>query len=173
MKRPGPDIPETKNGESRTVFLPPVVIAAFRGMPSRAARPNKETARRTLARGEAGRSQFDAGVDFLSRDPNSKLFRFHQGGHLRKLLATAMGNAGLSFPRRQRGFHLFCHTYGSWMVRFGKLDNFGLTCTRRWKDPRSAEIYVHTEINSEARLAAVLPTPPIRGKSGEQSRRKS
>jgi hypothetical protein len=154
-----------------TVFLPPVVVRAFRATPPRIRRPSKATAERALGRGGPGRNQTDAGIAFLARDPNAKLFRFHQSGHLRELLATAMRNAGLSYPPRQGGFHLFCHTYGSWMVRYANLDNFGLTRTGRWKDPRSAEVYVHTEINSEARLAAVLPTPPTRGKFGERGRR--
>jgi hypothetical protein len=85
------------------------------------------------------------------------IFRFHQGGYLRDLLAEAMAKAKLSFPRRQRGFHLFCHTYGTWMMRYGSLDNFGLTRTGRWKDPRSAEGYLHTVVNSEAKLADILP----------------
>jgi integrase len=165
-------LPETKNGDERTVHLPPVVVQAFWAMQPRTARPNKVTATHVLARGEPGRSQVDAGVAFLARSSESKLFRFHQGGRLRDLLAKAMRDASLSFPPRQRGFHLFCHTYGSWMVRFGKLDNYGLTRTGRWKDPRSAEGYVHTEINAEARLADVLPTPPIRGKSGASRRAK-
>jgi integrase len=165
-------LPETKNGEARTVYLPPIVVSAFRAMPPRASRPSKSTAACPLARGESGRSQIDADIPFLKRDPDAKLFRFYQGGRLRKLLADAMRNAGLSFPPRQRGFHLFCHTYGTWMVRFGKLDNFGLTRTGRWKDPRSAEVYVHTQIDAEARLAARLPTPQSRGKSGESSRRR-
>jgi hypothetical protein len=130
------------------------------------------TATHVLARGKPGRSQVDAGVAFLARSPESKLFRFHQGGRLRDLFAKAMRDAGLSFPSRQRGFHLFCHTYGTWMVRFGKLDNYGLTRTGRWKDPRSAECYVHTEINAEARLADVLPTLQVRGKSGASRRAK-
>jgi integrase len=171
LDRAALDLPVTKNGEGRMVFLPPVVVRASRAMPSRIRRPSKATVERALGRGESGRNQIDAGIAFLARDPEAKLFRFHQSGHLRKLLATAMRNAGLSYPPRQGGFHLFCHTYGSWMVRYGKLDNFGLTRTGRWKDPRSAEVYVHTEINSEARLAAVLPTPPTRGKFGERGRR--
>ena len=165
-------LPATKNGDARTVHLPPIVVQAFYKMRPRTARPNKLSATHALARGEPGRSQVDAGIAFLARSPESKLFRFHQGGRLRDLLAEAMRDAGLSFPPRQRGFHLFCHTYGTWMVRFGKLDNFGLTRTGRWKDPRSAEVYVHSEVNSEARQANVLPTPPIRGKSGASRRAK-
>ncbi len=167
------NLSKTKNGEARDVYLPPIVADAFRNMPPRRTRPNRRTTDRVLHRGEPGRSQIGAGIDFLKRDPNSKLFRFHQGGRLRDLLAEAMHRAGLIFPRRYRGFHLFCHTYGTWMVRFNKLDNFGLTRTGRWKDPRSAESYVHTEINEEARLAATLPMPPIRGKIGERPNKKT
>jgi integrase len=94
-------------------------------------------------------SQAGAGVPFLKRNPDDRLFRFHQGGRLRKLLAHAMANAGLSFPKRERGFHLFCHTYGTWLMRCG-----------RWKDPRSAEPYLHNLVSSEARrVANSLPTP--------------
>lgn len=139
-------VPKTKNAEARTVFLPPIVVQAFRAMPARPTR-------------KGGRSQVGAGVPFLDRGPDAKLFRFHQGGPLRKLLATAMEDAGLSFPPRYRGFHLFCHTYGSWMVQYNRMDNYALTRTRRWKDPRSAEGYVHTQASSEAQLAVNLPTP--------------
>jgi len=167
-------VPESKNGEARTVYLPPPVVSAFKAALPRAARPNRATSRKSLPRGAAGRSQRDAGVPFLKRPLDVKLFRFHQGGRLRKLLATAMKQASLSFPPRQGGFHLFCHTYGTWMVRYGSADNFALTRTRRWKDARSAEIYVHTEVTAEARRADMFPAPPpVRGNSGERSRRRS
>jgi len=29
------------------------------------------------------------------------------------MLKEAMKRSGLKFPRRQGGFHIFCHTYGS------------------------------------------------------------
>jgi hypothetical protein len=61
-----------------------------------------------------------------------------------------MKRSGLKFPRRQCGFHLFCHTYATWMHRYNGLDNYGLARTGRWKDPRSAEIYIHTEVGEEA-----------------------
>jgi integrase len=152
-------LPDTKNGEDVTVHLPPFLVEKFRTMPPRQARPSKASARRGLRRGEAGRSQLGAGVPFLKRHPDERIFRFHQGGHLRDLLAEATRSAGLSFPRRQGGFHLFCHTYATWMARYGKLDNFGLARTGRWKDPRSAEGYLHTVVGSEAKLANLLPTP--------------
>lgn len=68
-----------------------------------------------------------------------------------------MAAAGLSFPRRQCGFHLFCHTYGTWMKRYGGLDTYGLVRTNRWKDPESADRYMHTGPSEEAKLADMLP----------------
>jgi integrase len=150
-------VPDTKNGEPRPVHLPPVVVDAFRAQPPRAARPRKETGE-PLANGAAGRSRRDAGVPFLERGPDEKLFRFHISGHLRKLLALAMKRAGLTFPRRQGGFHLFCHTYGTWMTRYGELDTFGLLRTGRWKDADSADRYNHTIASREARRADLMPT---------------
>lgn len=144
---------DTKHGEAITVHLPPILVKTFEATSPRPSRPSKDNAIRTLRRGEAGRSQLDAGVPFLQRHPEERVFRFHQGGHLRDLLAEAMRRAHLSFPRRQRGFHLFCHTYATWMVRYGKLDNYGLARTGRWKDPRSAEGYLY-----------LLPTPPPPGR---------
>jgi integrase len=128
-------LPETKNSHARTVHLPPFIVTTLANHPRK-----------------------------LTRDSGQRLFRFHASGHLRNMLKTATAKAGLSFPRRQCGFHLFCHTYGTWMHRFGGLDNFALSRTDRWRDPRSAEIYLHTEVNSEARQADVLPIPHRSGR---------
>jgi integrase len=152
-------IDDSKNDEPRMVYLPKIVVDKFRAMPPRPYRPSKIKAVAPLRNGESGRSQIGAGWPYLKRDPNSRIFRFHQGGYLHSLLAEAMKNAGLDFPRRQRGFHIFCHTYGTWMMNFGKLDSFGLTRTDRWKDPRSADGYRHTVINYEKRLADIFPVP--------------
>jgi integrase len=149
-------VPDTKNGEPRPVHLPPVVVDAFRAQPPRTARPRKATGE-PLANGAAGRSRRDAGLPFLERGPDEKLFRFHISGHLRNMLALAMKRAGLTFPRRQGGFHLFCHTYGTWMTRYGELDTFGLLRTGRWKDADSADRYNHTIASREARRADLMP----------------
>lgn len=93
------------------------------------------------------------------RNQDAKLFRYHDGGYLRGLLAEAMTAAGLSFPRRQRGFHLFCHTYGTWLHRYGGLDTHGLTRTGRWANADSADRYVHTEASVEAKMSERFPTP--------------
>lgn len=79
------------------------------------------------------------------------------------MLQLAIQRAGLSFPRRQGGFHLFCHTYGTWMTRYGSLDTFGLVRTGRWKSAESADRYNHTIASPEARRADLMPVK--KGKS--------
>ena len=75
------------------------------------------------------------------------------------MLYLALDRAGVVLPRRMRGFHIFCHTYGTWMHRYGGLDTYGLTRTGRWKDPDSADRYKHTMASAEARKADLLPVP--------------
>ena len=76
-------VPDTKNREPRPVHLPPVVVQAFRDQPPRMLRPRKADGV-ALANGVAGQSRRDAGVPFLDRNPDEKLFRFHVGGRLRE-----------------------------------------------------------------------------------------
>ena len=109
-------MPDTKNREPRPVHLPPVLVQAFRDQPARTSRPRKAHGA-ALANGVAGHSRRDAGVPFLDRNRDEKLFRFHIGGRLAEDVALAIERAGLNFPPRQGGFHLFCHTYGTWMTR--------------------------------------------------------
>lgn len=111
---------KTKTDDPVEVYLPPIVVKKFRVMPPR---PHRE--------GSAGRSQADAGVPFLERDPSQRIFRFHYSSYLRGLLVQAMANAKLKFQKRQCGFHLFCHTYGTWMHRYGNLDTYRLARTGR------------------------------------------
>lgn len=150
-------LPDSKTGEPRGCHLPPVLLQAFRTQPARKFDP--------VVRDEAGhylsggRALEDAGVPWLERSGKARLFRFHDGGALRNMLKGAMKAVGLSFPRRQGGFHIFCHTYGSWMHRFGNLDTHGLTRTGRWADADSADRYVHTQASEEARRSDLLPVP--------------
>jgi integrase len=151
-------LPDSKNGEPRGCHLPPILIEAFKAQPPRSDAPVPRSARGRFK--GAGRKAPDAGVPFLERHPEAKLFRFYYGSALRKKLSRAIRAAGIpAFPRRQGGFHIFCHTYGSWMHRFGELDTHGLTRTGRWADPDSADRYVHTQASEEARRADLLPTP--------------
>jgi integrase len=121
-------LPETKNDQARPVYLPPVLVAALANHPRE-----------------------------LDRSSDERLFRFHIGGRLRAKLKTALAAAGVVLPRRQAGFHVFCHTWGTWMRRYGKLDTFDLVDTERWKDPASARRYAHTEPGEAARRADLLP----------------
>jgi integrase len=121
-------LPQTKNGEARTVHLPPELVAALAKHPRGLDRPNIE-----------------------------RLIRYHAGGRLRGMLKSAMSKAGLSFPHRQCGFHLFCHTWATWMRRYGGLDTSGLVETGRWRDPKSAARYEHLDTTEEARKADKLP----------------
>jgi integrase len=151
-------IGDSKNGEPRPVHLPPHMVDAYRNAPPRMGRPRKADGM-PLGNGAAGRSRGSAGVPWLERQPDEKLFRFAAGGRLRTMLKLAMARAGVAFPRRQGGFHLFCHTYGTWMTHFGGLDTYGLVRTRRWKDPDSADRYNHTMATPEAKRADLLPVP--------------
>jgi hypothetical protein len=49
-----------------------------------------------LANGTAARSRRDAGIPFLNRHGDEKLFRFVIGGHLRTMLQLAIKRAGLA-----------------------------------------------------------------------------
>lgn len=151
-------LPDSKNGEPRGCHLPPILVQAFLAQPARPIEPVLRNERGHFL--SSGKPLDDAGVPFLERRPEAKIFRFHDGGALRAMLKAAFNKVGLSFPRRQGGFHIFCHTYGSWMHRFGKLDTHGLTRTGRWADPDSADRYVHTQASEEARRSDLLPTPP-------------
>lgn len=117
-------VPETKNGEPRAVFLPPVAVAAMANMDRERSRP----------------------------------FRFAKGGHLYSLLRLAAIRAGVDLPDRS-AFHIFRHTYATWMRRYAGLDTKGLVATGAWKDRKSADRYEHVQVSEEARKAALLPTP--------------
>jgi integrase len=120
--------PDTKNGEPRAVFLPPVAVAAL------------------------------ANRDHHS---NERVFRFAKGGHLYSLLRASAARAGVELPERS-AFHIFRHTYATWMRRYAGLDTKGLVATGAWKDRKSADRYEHVQVSEEARKAVLLPTPKVR-----------
>jgi integrase len=152
-------LPDSKTGVPRGIYLPKCLVQAFYDQPPRQARLLIQRGQKGFITGGGGRSVQDAGLPFLERRADAKLFRFHDGSALRGMLREAMTAAGLSFPRRQGGFHIFCHTYGSWMHQFGKLDRHGLARTGRWVDPNSADRYIHTQASEEAQRAELMPTP--------------
>lgn len=130
-------VPDTKTGEPRAVYLPPVVVAALANHPR-------------------------------GLDRNGRVFRYHNGGRLRDMLAMACKRALVELPHRT-AFHVFRHNYATWMRLYGGLDALGLTRTGAWSDMASVERYAHSEPTTEARQAAQLPTP----KRGQDVERKT
>ena len=120
-------VPMTKNGEPRPVYLPPHLVAALANHPR--------------------------GLD----RPGQQVFRWHKGGRLYAMLYKAAKAAGVTLPRRS-AFHIFRHTYGTWMRRYAGLDTKGLVDTGAWKSEQSASRYAHAVASEEARKADLLPT---------------
>lgn len=112
-----------------------------------------------------------------------RVFRWHYGGRLKQLLRDACCMAaGVAVPTRpKRGekakvpthrlrwvnFHTFCHTWATWMRRYGKKDLHGLVGTGRWLDARSAARYAHVVVSEEW---AGVEAFPGRGKSVDSKR---
>lgn len=96
-----------------------------------------------------------------------RVFRFRKNGRLYALMMAAKkaGGADLAFVT----FHVFRHTWATWMRRYGGLDTTGLVATGAWKDRTSAARYEHTTISEEARKAIRLPVE----NPGKRSRKKA
>jgi integrase len=88
--------------------------------------------------------------------PGQRVFRYHKSGALYTKLDKVFSAAKVPLKNRE-GFHIFRHTYGTWMRRYGGLDTKGLTDTGTWKDPKSAARYAHSIVTEEAQKAALLP----------------
>ena len=95
------------------------------------------------------------------RGSDPRIFKFAKSGHLYHLLKSAAFRAGVDLPQRT-AFHIFRHTYATWMRRYAGLDTIGLIGTGAWKDRKSAERYAHVVVTEEAQRAALLPTPKVR-----------
>lgn len=96
-----------------------------------------------------------------------KVFRFRKCGRLYTLMAEAKEAAGPALA--DVSFHVFCHTWATWMRRYGGSDISGLLATGRWRDAKSARRYEHVVASEESRRADLLPTPQRskKAKSGE------
>jgi len=105
-------------------------------------------------------------------DGHGRVFRFHQGGHLKHLLTRAkLAALGLPCPTRRPvcwsapenrlawvNFHTFRHTWATWMRRYGGLDTKGLVATKNWRDERSASRYAHAVTSEEWSRVDRLPS---------------
>jgi integrase len=88
---------------------------------------------------------------------DQRVFRFSKSGALYASLRAAAKAAKVRFPSRS-AFHLFRHTWASWMRRYSGLDTKGLVATQAWKDEKSASRYSHAIASEEAMRAVNLPT---------------
>ena len=61
-------------------------------------------------------------------------------------------------------FHIFRHTFGTWMTIHGGLDAEGLVATGVWRDEASARRYRHTVTSAAAQRADMLPVEPKKKK---------
>jgi len=86
-----------------------------------------------------------------------RLFHYSKGGHLYGLLSQASKAAGVTIPPRVK-FHIWRHTFGAWMRRYGGLDTSGLVGTGAWKSRQAAAVYEHVDTSEEAKKADLLPT---------------
>lgn len=86
-------------------------------------------------------------------DRRQSVFRFRKNGALYALLADLRKATGITWL----DYHSARHTYGTWMRRYGGLDQIGLVATGVWRDPKSAARYAHTVVGEEARRADTLP----------------
>jgi integrase len=90
----------------------------------------------------------------LSR-PGERVFRFTKCGRLYTLLKAVKKAAGIDVSFLT--FHIFCHTWATWMRRYGGLDKTGLIATGRWRDEASVGRYTHVVVSEESRKAVLLP----------------
>lgn len=90
-----------------------------------------------------------------------RVFRFRKCGRLYTLLK----NVRIAAKVQKATFHLFCHTWATWMRRYAGLDTRGLVGTGRWRDQKSAARYEHVVASEESKRADLLPTPRSRKKA--------
>ena len=88
-------------------------------------------------------------------------FRYAKSGHLYSLLKVVAFRAGVDLPARS-AFHIFRHTYATWMRRYAGADETTLIATGAWKDKKSVSRYTHAVVSEESKRAALLPTPKVR-----------
>ncbi len=100
-----------------------------------------------------------------------QVFKFRQGGHLKwKLRRATLRACGIYAPERRPdkfdvpphrlgwvNFHTYCHTWATWMRRYGGADVAGLVATGRWRDARVAGRYAHVVARDEWERVEKLP----------------
>lgn len=105
----------------------------------------------------------------LDRD-RQRVFRFRKCGRLYTLMGKVKKAVGPSVS--DVTFHVFCHTWATWMRRYAGADTRGLLGTGRWRDEKSARRYEHVVASEESKRADLLPTPQGKGASPASQARK-
>lgn len=132
-------IRQTKTEGARTAFLPDQVVEALKEI--------SETTNKTRAR-----KRKSDGKEIGS----TKVFRLSKCGRIYTWLQASAEAAGVAIPDRV-AFHLFRHTWATWMRRYGGMDTAGLVETGAWRSRVSASVYEHLDATVEGRKAALLP----------------
>jgi hypothetical protein len=118
------------------------------------------------------------------RKPEGAVFAFRYGGQLKVLLKRATCLAcGVAAPKRNEpapphrlrwvNFHTFCHTWATWMRRYGGADIKDLVATGRWRDERSAHRYTHVVAREAWDRVERLPAMPDSAKSVQLAKKSS
>lgn len=98
--------------------------------------------------------------------PEKKLFRFVKCGRLYTILRNVEKKSGVP----NLTFHLWRHTWATWMRRFGGADIAGLLATQRWKDASSVRRYQHVVVSEEAMRADLLPVEIAGKRAGRRAK---
>jgi integrase len=93
-------------------------------------------------------------LDSLPR--GQKVFRLTKCGRLYTRLDRAARAAGVDIPERV-AFHIFRHTWATWMRRYAGLDTAALVETGAWRSRQSASVYEHLDASEEAKKVLRLP----------------
>jgi integrase len=124
--------------------------------------------------------ELDRGYCFVGHTKNGQPRAVHLPEHVVNALRALPVSHGLVFGRMARasdlyaafrevckaasvhvpprlGFHIFRHSYASWMRRYAGLDTSGLVATGAWKSRESASVYEHADASEEAKKADLLP----------------
>jgi integrase len=101
-----------------------------------------------------------AALASVDRQEGGRCFRLAKSGHIYSLLKAAAFKGSVALPQRS-AFHIFRHTYATWMRRYAGADSQALISTGAWKDRKSVDRYTHTIVSEEARRAELLPVQKL------------
>ncbi len=99
----------------------------------------------------------------IEGDRKATVFGYPHRAHVYPAWHEACEKIGLEDFRP----HDLCHTWATWMRRYGGRDEKGLVGTGRWRNRRSVDRYVHVVVGEDARAADVLPN--VTGKKPVES----